>query len=227
MPIFSWFVTWFTSLPTSISRFYSLSPGFKTRFIRYACKKFFLDFVDPGYFGEHDLQADFVHFNDIELNHRALNNLLPPLPFSLEKASIKAGHLKFSSPNGTFDEPLLSLHSAEFTFHILPSSEPSFTSRASLCDLVHSYAADFVHDVMSLSERAGSFHSGIGTGVERGEHLVVAFTKLVGILLHDIQFDATNISISVVLPGQCRFWASIAEISIRTEKHRLHALQIK
>ncbi|KAF9265434.1 hypothetical protein L218DRAFT_138181 [Marasmius fiardii PR-910] len=219
MPILSWF-TWLPSLlPTSISHFCSLPSNIKDRFIRYACKKFILEFLNPGQVNEDELDAqiesDFVQFHDIQLNHTALNNLLPSLPFALKETSIKSASLKLFSRNATFPEHSLTVHSPKFIFHILPPNDPSFTSGTTLPDLVHSYAADFVQP----QERARSFHSESGRGgVNIEGHLVAALTNLARLILCDIQFDATDMSISLVFPGQCSFTVLITETSVRTEQ---------
>ncbi|KAG7092519.1 hypothetical protein E1B28_008870 [Marasmius oreades] len=219
----SWFA-WFTSFSTSFTRLCSLPFDIKTRFIRYACRRFIFNFVNLGHLNEDELdaqiQSDVVHFHDIELNHSALNNLLPSLPFILEQASVKAATLHLASENKAFPAPSLSVHSAKFTFHILPSNELSSTLGTTLSDLVESYASAFVHDAMSPPERAYSSRSDPGSGVDIEGHLVAAFTKLVGLALCDIRFDAIDTSISVVFPRQCSFTASIATISIRTKEHQ-------
>ncbi|KAK1228428.1 autophagy- protein 2 [Marasmius sp. AFHP31] len=221
MPSLSWF-SWLTTLPSSIAQYWSLPFNIQNRFVRYACKKFIEDFVKPGLVQEDGLDAqiesDLVQLGDFELNHQALNNLLPSLPFALQHASIKRASLTLPSGSRTVLTTYLSLNSSEFNFEILRPDELSYTKETSLPDLIRLYAATFVGDAMSSRDRSQAFHStGKDSGVEVEGYLVGIFTNFVECAISEVELDATNTSIVLVHPGLCKLRLTVATISTRTK----------
>ncbi|KAL0071357.1 autophagy-related protein 2 [Marasmius tenuissimus] len=219
MPSLSW-LSWLTTLPSSIAQYWSLPFNIQNRFARYACKKFVEDLVRPGFIREDELNAqiesDLVQLRDFELNHQALNNLLPSLPFALQHASMKRASLKLPSGSRTVLTTSLTLDSSELHFEILRPSEHSYTKETSLPDLIRLYAATFVQDAMSSRDRSQAFRStGRDGEVEVEGYLVGIFTKFVECAISEVEMDAMNTSIVLVHPGLCRLRLTVATISTR------------
>ncbi|KAL0566447.1 autophagy-related protein 2 [Marasmius crinis-equi] len=230
MPSLSW-LSWLTTLPSSLAPYWSLPLNIQTKFIKWTYKKFILDLLKPGHIDEDELDAqiesDFVQLRDIDVNEKVLNDLLPTLPFSLQHASIKRASLKLSYGNDTILTTSLSIESSEFCFRILPPDETSYTLPTSLPDLIGSYAAAFVRDgarsFCSWNERScGGFEG----------NLINVFTTLAERVLSDVEIEATNTSFVLVHPEQCRLRVTIASICIRTntsqeqQNERRHTIRL-
>ncbi|KAG6876556.1 hypothetical protein C0993_002318 [Termitomyces sp. T159_Od127] len=153
--MFTWFSSWFPSLPDLNI---SLPSSLQGRFISFMLKKSLGQFLKPGQLDFHQIDSkigsDFVQINDLQLDDRAINALISDLPVSLQLGSISSLIVRIPWPNPLSSTLGFSVDSLHLTFVVRPPSSLSANGPLHLADSVVSIAESFVHDELSAHEEA-------------------------------------------------------------------------
>uniref|UniRef100_A0A0W0FLK4 Uncharacterized protein n=1 Tax=Moniliophthora roreri TaxID=221103 RepID=A0A0W0FLK4_MONRR len=218
MSNWSW-IAWLVAIPSTIaSRCLNIPWNIQRKFIGYAFKRFILDFTKTGLLEkELDRQTETgsIFLHSVALDEQRLNDLLPPLPFLLQRATIPTLSIQLPLENTGQPTSSLSMKQAHLEFRILPPDELSFIVQKSLRALIHSYAASFAHEALSPQEgvpRQSSFPQ----LVDKEGTLVTMFIAIVDRVFHAIDFDASDTKITLIHPEIFTLALSVASIAGRT-----------
>lgn len=170
---------------------------------------------------------------------KAINALLAGLPIQLHDGSISSVTARIPWPNPLTASIGLSVQSLHLTFHLDPAVSATTTSQQpDLADSVFSVAESFMHDELTPGEEAtllGSIHpeysappdvranvpGGLDPFINLDEVVppdvdpagVSVFATLIERLLARFEFDAADITVTLVHPGNASFTLRTAKIN--------------
>ncbi|KAJ7235449.1 hypothetical protein B0H12DRAFT_1141515 [Mycena haematopus] len=241
----SWFPSWLPGLP-SIS--FTLPASIQGRFISFVLKKSLGHLVKPGQLDidqiDSQIGSGYVQVNDVQLDNQAINSALSGLPVELHEGSISRVTARIPWPNPLTSAVGLSLDSLHLTFHVLPSSNHTFSATPNLADSIASVSDSFMHQELSKTEELTlreSFHPDLALSMEDNtvpgglDPFISApeeeefrteadppgisiFATLIERLLARVEFDAVNTNITLVHPDHTSFSVCIPQIVYCTER---------
>ncbi|KAG6814394.1 hypothetical protein H0H92_010980 [Tricholoma furcatifolium] len=202
--------------------------------------------IGSGFVQINDLELDNECKSSNSMIIKAINSLIPGIPVSLQTGSISSVIVRVPWPNPLSSTLGFSVDSLHLSFVLLPLSSHTHTNPANLADSVASVAESFIHDELSAQEGAALWNSmhadtvtippfeddpSVPGGLTADPFLsipeeaasdmdpagVSIFTTLIERLLARFEFDATNISITLVHPENMSITASISHIRYQTD----------
>lgn len=239
-----WTPSW---LPTLPSIDFSLPSSIQKRFFSFALRKALGHLLKPGQLETQQIDSQigsgFVQVRDVELDNTAINSLLAGLPVQLHDGSAGKVTVRIQWPNPLTSAIRISLESLHLTFMVAdaPSQTQLRHASSDLAKSVASAAESFIHDELDALEEAtlrDSIHSDLsGPSMstdhvpggldpflsEEGSHTegeppgVSIFASLVERLLACVEFDSSDLKITLVHPERASFTFSIPAVRYRTE----------
>ncbi|KAF8964063.1 hypothetical protein BDZ97DRAFT_2058708 [Flammula alnicola] len=189
--------------------------------------------------------SGYVQVNDLELNSETINGYLDGLPIMLQDGRISSVKVRIPWPNPLASTLGFSLKSLHLVFHVVPSFDGVRSTDIDLSESVASVAESFIHEELSPREEATlwqSFHQEAALHPDNSEsHFlpggldmpgtsdydphkfdtdpagVSVFASLIERLLARFEFDAQDIKISLIHPGNMNLTLSLQGIQYYTD----------
>lgn len=242
----TWIPSWLPRLP---SLNFAVPSSVQGRFISFLLKKLFGHLFKPGQLDSSQVDAQigsgYVQVNDLELDAEAVNAYLSDLSITLHDGTISSVVARIPWPNPLSATLGLTLTSLHLTFHVLASTHHQ-SQPVDPAESMASMAESFVHEELTPREEAtlwqslhseqlkyddeqsvpGSLDPFLTTTEDDVRHTDVEpagipiFATLVERLLAKFEFDAEDIMITIVHPGNINVTMSVAQIRYQTNAKR-------
>ncbi|KAL0581534.1 autophagy-related protein 2 [Marasmius crinis-equi] len=152
--MFPWLSSWLPSLPST--DYFSLPSSIQGRFISFVLKRSLGHFLKPGQLDPQQIDSQvgsgYIQVNSLELDTRAVNDLLIGLPLALETGSIGSVKARIPWPNPLTAAIGFSLESLHLTFRV--QEDHTGTTHVDLAESVASVAETFLHEELDSAEEA-------------------------------------------------------------------------
>ncbi|KAF8163360.1 hypothetical protein B0H34DRAFT_764867 [Crassisporium funariophilum] len=190
--------------------------------------------------------SGYVQVNDLELDPEAFNTYLHDLPIVLLDGTVSSVKARIPWPNPLASTLGFSLKSIHLVFQVVPSSNHIFEEDIDLAGSVTSMAESFLHEELSPREEASlwqSLHPEMTPFVEVHDDCPIPgglddkptlsgderlkldtdpagismFATLIERLLARFEFDAEDIKVTLIQPGNLSMTVSLDEIRYHTQ----------
>ncbi|KAF7304826.1 GP-PDE domain-containing protein [Mycena kentingensis (nom. inval.)] len=236
--------SWTSWIPSLSLPSLPLPSAIQRRFISFVLRRFLGHLLKPGQLDVEQIDSQigngYVQVNELQLDSEAINATLAGLPLELDDGSISRVTARIPWPNPLTSTIGLSVDGLHLILLVVPPKDALVASN--LADSVVSVADSFIHDELTPREEATlreSFHPDLVASIselpggldpfiaapEEQEAFrsdddpagVGIFATLIERLLARFEFNATDISITLVHPGHAQFTIHIPRIEYCTE----------
>ncbi|KAH7889362.1 hypothetical protein F5I97DRAFT_1940745 [Phlebopus sp. FC_14] len=155
----AWY-SWFSGIPAFD---FAVPSGIQRRFFSFVLKRYLGSFLKPGQLDLHQIDSQLgsgtVQVKDLELDSRAINELLVGLPVRLHDGFISGVTARIPLPNPLTASVGLHVQSLNLTLHVTDERQTTaptspFHDTSHLADSVASVAQTFIHHELTPREEA-------------------------------------------------------------------------